>query len=304
MKKRAFVPNTPHHVYFISSDGSVLFYRVSDRLSFYTTLSVLAKRYKVTVTGVAIMFTHVHLMVQAADLAQFRQFMSCLLQAFSRILRQDRGLTGPVFRSPFGSAPQVSSKRQRSSLIYLLNNPVEKHLCNKAVQDRWNFLAYYDNPHPYSKQLVKRNVSEHLRDACSLVEAEARAGRFLRPALLRHLLRNLIREEQEQLTDHIIWQYRFIDFETAIALFGGYDRLLRTTEETNGQEFGVGETGDSGSDTAYLEMAGMAARAGLFENWALLHLDPDQQQAWFRKFRTHTHATDWQIRKFLGIRER
>lgn len=300
MKKRLFFADALHHVYFLAGAGNVLFYTQSDRLSFYTTLSVLAKRYGVTVVGVSIMFTHVHLMVQAADMAQFRLFMGQLIRTFSRLVREDRGQDGPVFNTPFGSAPQKDSKRQRSSLIYLLNNPVEKHLFAKAVEDRWTFLAYYGgDPYPFSTPLNKAYASRHMRDACSLVDAESRAGRFLRPALLRNLFRPLSREEQEQLADHIILVYRTIDYDAANNLFGGYERLLRATEETSGKEFEVGEEFDPTSDVPYLEMSRIASRSGLFDNWKLLHLTPSEQQGWMRKFRTNTHATEAQVRKFL-----
>ena len=69
MEKRRFSAGALHHVYFITRDGGVLFYRISDRLSFYTTISVLASRYKVDIIGISIMFTHVHLMVRARDLS-------------------------------------------------------------------------------------------------------------------------------------------------------------------------------------------------------------------------------------------
>jgi len=300
MRKRLFFADALHHVYFLAEAGNVLFYTRSDRLSFYTTLSVLAKRYGVIVVGVSIMFTHVHLMVRAVDMAQFRLFMGQLIRTFSRMVREDRGLSGPVFNTPFGSAPQKESKRQRSSLIYLLNNPVEKHLCAKAVGDRWTFLAYYGgDPHPFSAPLNKAYASRNMRHACSLVDTEFRAGRFLRPALLRNLFRPLSREEQEQLADHIILVYRTIDYDVANKLFGGYDRLLHATEETSGKEFEVGEVFDPSSDVPYLEMSRIASRSGLFENWKLLHLTSHEQQDWMRQFRTSTHANEVQVRKFL-----
>jgi REP element-mobilizing transposase RayT len=301
MEKRRFSAGALHHVYFITRDGGVLFYRISDRLSFYTTISVLASRYKVDIIGISIMFTHVHLMVRAEDLAQFRLFMNQLLRTFSKLINQDRGSQGPVFKTPFGSAPQTTDKRQRSSLIYLFNNPVEKRLCSKAVEDRWTFLAYYDDPHPFSAPLVKRYASHAMRDACQLVDAEARAGRYLRPVLLRTLFRKLSREEQEQLTDYVIQQYRFINYEAAIALYGGYDRMLRTTEETSGQEFDIGEEFDANSDVPFREMIRVAAQGRLFDGWALLRLDEQAQQKWIRRFRAETSATSRHIQKFLHL---
>lgn len=299
MKKRRFFADALQHVYFITRDGGVLFYTTSDRLAFYTLVSVLSKRYGVVVVGMCIMFTHVHLLVRATDLSQFRLFMGQLLKALSKIICDDRTLRGPLLKRPFGSAPLVSSKRQRSSLIYLYNNPVEKRLCTKAIEDRWTFLAYYGNAHPFSAPLVLKTASRRLRDACRLVTGEAAAGRYMRPALVRGLFRDLTQTERRQLSDFIISRYAFIDFAAAVSLFGSFDHLVRATESTTGQEFDIGEEWDPTSDVAYREMTRMAAEAGLLDNWSLLHLSAGDRAMWARNLRVATGATEHQVRRFL-----
>ena len=291
----------PLHIYFLARGGCVLFYRTTDRLSFYSVLSVLAKRFGVTVLGVSFMFTHVHLMVRTSDLAQLRLFIGQLIKTFSRLLREDRAVAGPQFETPFGSAPKVSLKEQRSCLIYIWNNPVEKKLCTKAVKDRWTFLAYYNNPFPFSERLVKRYASAQLQKACSVIDGESRAGRYLRPRFLRTLFATLVKKEQEQLADYIIGAYRFIDYTGAVKLFDSFDQLLIATEASTGKEFDVGEQYDPLSDAPYREMLRLVSKGHLFDNWKLLHLEPDEQKRLFRIFKNETAATDRQIRKFLHM---
>lgn len=304
MQTRRFVPGALNHIFFMSRDGGVLFYLTSDRLFFYSLLAVIARRYNVVVVGVCIMFTHVHLMVRAEDLAQLQAFMGQLLKALSTVFRKDRNLEGPVLKTPFGSAPRVASKQQRSSLIYLFNNPVEKHLCQRAEEDRWTFLAFYDGTvSPFSAPLVKRNASRRLRNACAVVDAESAAGRYLRPALLRRLSCGLRREELEQLSDYVIVKYPCIDYRLAVELFDGFERMLRTAEATTGKEFDIGEEFSPESDVPYREMIRLAAGAHLLDGWKLLHLDPESRAQWIRKFRSATHATDRQIGKFLHLAE-
>ena len=303
MKKRTFVIGAPLHVYFLARDGCVLFYRTTDRLSFYSVLAVLAKRFGVTVLGVSLMFTHVHLMVRVADLTQLRLFIGQLLKTFSRLLREDRGVTGPQFETPFGSAPKVSAKEQTSCLIYILNNPVEKKLCKKAVDDRWNFLAYYNSPFPFSQRLVKRNASMQLQKCCSLIDGEARAGRYLRPQLLRNLFAPLVKQEQEQLTDYLIGAYRFIDYDRVIKMFDTFDQLLLATEASSGKEFDVGEQYDPVSDIPYQEMLRLVSKAHLLDNWKLLHLGQEEQKQLARILKNETSASDRQIRKFLHLED-
>ena len=300
MKTRKFNPGAWHHIYCIAQNGGVLFYRITDRLSFFTVLSVFARRYNLIVLGVCLMFTHFHLMSRPVDLAQLRAFMREVLSTCSRILREDRRLAGgSVFRRPFGSAPKTNPKEQRSSLIYLFNNPVEKKLCKRAVEDRWTFLAYAQGDFPFSVKLVKRNVRYALRTSADIVDREAAAGRYLRPALLRQLFQDLTREEQEQLTDYIIQRYQFINFEEAISRFDSYAAMLTATDASSGKEFDVGEDFDPTSDVAYREMAKTAARNGLFDDWKLLHLDPQELQRWSRTLRSASSATEQQVRKFL-----
>ena len=302
MKNRKFLQGAWHHIYAITQDGGVLFYRLTDRLSFYTVASVFSKRYNIIVLALAIMFTHFHMMLRAVDLTQLRAFMQQLLSTFARIIREDRGLIkGPIFKRPFGSAPKVSAKEQRSSIIYLYNNPVEKKLCARAADDRWTFLRYAKIDFPFSSKLVKRNVRYALRTATDIVDQEASAGRYLRPALLRNLFRPLTREEQEQLTDYIIQRYRFIQHDEAISQFDSYEAMLAACDASSGKEFEIGEEFDPFSDIPYRDMAHMAARAGLFEDWKMLHLDQKDLEKWFRTFRSGCNATERQVRKFLHI---
>ena len=303
MKNRKFVSGAWHHIYTISHDGGVLFYRISDRLCLFTILSVYARKYKIVVLGLSIMFTHIHMMLRALDLSQQTAFISQSLSTFSRVINADRSRQGSLFRRPFGSAPKKSDKEKRSALIYLYNNPVEKHLCKKAVDDRWNFLAYCREPFPFSDKLIKHNVTFRLRKAAEYIDAESDAGRYLRPAALRRLFSGLTREEQEQLTDYIIQKYQFICYEEALELFGDSNKLLLATEASAGKEFDVGEEFDPHSDIAYREMCILAARARLFDDWKLLHLTREEQLKWAHRFRKETSATDNQIRKFLHLDE-
>lgn len=303
MENRKFFPGAWHHVYVISQDGGVLFYRITDRLTFFTILSVFARRYNVTVIGVSIMFTHLHLMVRALDLTQLKAFMQQVLSTFARIVRDDREVSGAIFKRPFGSAPRSSSKDRRSSLIYLLNNPVEKKLCSRAIEDRWTFLAYARKDFPFSERLIKRSVRHCLRNACDAVDCEFFAGRYLRPSRLRKLYEPLTRDEQEQLTDYIIQKYQFLNYEEAVGLFDNFNALLLATEASAGKEYDVGEVFDPSSDVAYREMCMVAARAGLFTNWRLLHLSPVERQRWYQQFLTTTNASERQVRKFLHMEE-
>ena len=301
MKNRKFYLGAWHHIFVITRDAGVLFYRITDRLSLYTVLSVFTRRFRIKVLGISIMFTHLHMMVEALDLTQLRSFMQQVLSTFSRIVQKDRDLTGTLFKRPFGSAPKTTDKEKRSSLIYLYNNPVEKRLFNHAIEDRWTFLAYAKGNFPFSEKLVKRNVRFALRTACDYVDREEKAGRYLHPARLRVLFEPLSRSEQEQLTDYIIQCYAFICHEEAVGLFQNLDALLLATDASSGKEFELGEAFEPNSDIAYREMCSLAARSGFLKDWKLLHLSVQERNRLIRQFRLSTSATEKQIEKFLHL---
>lgn len=303
MKNKSFPSGAWHHIYSITRDGGVLFYRITDRLCFFSIISIYVRRFNMIVLGLSIMFTHFHMMVRAIDTAHIRAFVGQCLATFTRIINDDRGSSGSLFKRPFGCASRFSNKEKRSSLIYLLNNPVEKKLCSNAVDDRWTFLAYSQKRFPFSAKLVKRNVRHCLRNACDVIDKEQAAGRFLRPKLLRRLFQPLTRVEQEQLTDYIIQKYQFIDYKEAVSQFDDYASLLVAVNASSGKEFGVREEFGFSSDVPYREMCSIAAGASLFDDWKLFSLSKAERYQWFRQLRGQTGAQDRQVQKFLHITE-
>ncbi len=299
MRNKRIMPGAWHHVYSITQDGGVLFYRISDRLCFYTIISVCARRFNIIVLGLSLMFTHFHMMLRAVDIAHLRAFVGTVLSIFTRLINADRRRNGALFKRPFGRAMRVSEKEKRSSIIYLLNNPVEKHLVKKAVEDRWTFLAHYGEAYPFTPKLVKRNVSFRLRCACDYVDGECAAGRSLIPSALRRLFEPLTRAEQEQLCDYIINKYCCIAYKEVIELFDGEENLMTAAAASTGKEFDVGEAYDPYSDVPYREMVTLASRKGLFDDWKLLHLDEAERGKWMQFFLNMTSANELQVSKFL-----
>lgn len=148
---------------------------------------------------------------------------------------------------------------------------------------------------------MKRNASKSLRRAWEFIDGEALAGRYLHPSALRQVFDPLSRREQEQLADYLIGAYRFIDYKDMLSLYDSKQDLLLATQASAGKEFDVGEVFDPDSDIAYCEMVRVAAKQHLLDNWKLLHLNPVEQSYWGRVFKRTTSATEWQIKKFLGI---
>ena len=240
MKNRKTMRKVPEgslqHIYKITSDGGVLFYRTIDHLVYYSIQSVMARRHNFPVLATCHMFTHTHDLCAPVDPAQIARYEQDVNSIFTREFNRETGRRGQLFRKPFGSAAERSDKDKRSALVYILNNPVEKRLCRCAVEDRWTFLAYYEREYPFSSKPVLKKCRWVLRDAIRMVDQEYRAGRYLKYALLHRLFAKLNSIEKEILTDHVIQRYFFFDKEACYRLFGSWEQMTVAADASKGKE--------------------------------------------------------------------
>ena len=298
--KRRTPEGSYQHVYKRTVDGGVLFYRVADHLVYYTVESVVARRHNLPIQASCHMFTHTHDVVAAADPSQLIAFEHDLNSIFTREYNEETGRQGRLFEGPFGSAAMSSEKDKRSALVYVFNNPVEKRLVRRAIEDRWTFLAYYDNAFPFSAKPMLSQCRWALRDALKEVDMEFRCGRYLGYAMLRRLFEGLNDEERWQLTDYIIHRYFYLDVKGGSKLFGGLSGMVKTVDATKGREFGVKEEHDKWSDVPYREMCVAAGRAGLLKpGFPLWNLSASRIEEIGRTLQGKTGATDLQVAKFL-----
>jgi hypothetical protein len=290
------------HIYKITADSGVLFYRTVDHLVYYTIESVMSRRYNIPVVVACHMFNHTHKLSAPVDLTQMISCESNINIAFVKEYNKETGRRGRLFKGPFGSAPKRVDKDKRSALIYILNNPVEKHLCQHAAEDRWTFLAYFEKDYPFSPKPVLSRARWALRNAMKEVNHEFCCGRYLRYSMLYRLFAELNPIEQEQLADYIIQTYFYFDRELCYEVFGGRPKLLSAVENSKGKEFDVGEVFDPISDIPVKEMCGIADQYKLLgPGLPLLNLPDKRRKALAEYLRRHTHANDIQVSRFLHL---
>lgn len=294
------------HVYKRTSDNGVLFYRLIDRLVYFTIQSVCARKHRVCVLVASYMYTHVHEALRVFDASQLAAYERDTNSLFAKEYNRETGHTGPVFESPYGRAPKIGDKSIRSCLAYVVNNPVEKKLCRLAEEDRWTFLAYYKQDFPFSRRPQLSRARSCLRKALLLVSHECAAGRYLHYALLHQLFAPLDPFEREQLTDHIIQCYFFFDREECCRYFGTVDKMIAAVAVTTGSEFDVGEVYEPFSDVPYREMCALVEKHKLLgPGLPFLHLTKDRLGKFVRYLGDHTSATERQVLRFLhhaGVR--
>ena len=191
-------------------------------------------------------------------------------------------------------------KDQRSCLVYVLNNPVEKKLVHRADQDRWSFLAYYEKDYPFSSKPVLRYSRKVLVDAIHLTEHEYLSGRWLSFPLLHQCFSKLDNNEREQLTDFIIQRYFYFDRQACYDLFGGYEQIVQATEISRGADFEIKEEFDPYSDLPYKEMSVITSRYGMLDQgMPLFHLSDARMDKLIVFLRNNTAASNSQIYRFV-----
>ena len=239
-RNRIYKEGALHHLYLKAIGGEVLFYRVEDYLVYFTLFCVLARKYKLTVEALCIMFNHTHSALKAATKEIFRSFCRDLQSGFTKLQNEEYRRTGPRMMKS-GYAPKTSSKAARSNIIYIANNAVEGLLCGHAIEYKWNFLAYYANDHPFSEKLVKRHCRFRMRKSLSMVDRAAKQGSFLNYSLLAGIFEGLTPDEKLQMTDYIVVKYNVIDYEAMISRFGSFEKALSAFDLTTKGENDISE---------------------------------------------------------------
>ena len=195
-RRRRFAYEGTEHIYKNTKDGGLLFYTLSDYLVFFTITCVTAEKMDITLAALTLMRDHVH---------------------------EELEVSHPKIMADY---ERIVKSRIRDSFAYLGNNPVERKLCRRAIEYRWNFLAYAHSAHPFSKPLVIRDASKSLRRAVKVVQSLHKQRNILNYAVLKRLFEPLCPEEIQQLTDFIISTYNVIDYEAAASWYGSVDKMI------------------------------------------------------------------------------
>ena len=106
------------------------------------------------------MIDHIHSLIQADSVRELSGFVSRTTSVFARVYNKERKRCGPLFEERFGSAPKADLKRLISCIIYLANNPVERRICVRAEEYRWNFIAYIGFSLPFFREVLCEGAVE------------------------------------------------------------------------------------------------------------------------------------------------
>lgn len=301
-RRRRFIVNECNHVYQRTINGKILFYDREDFLVYYMIVSVWARKRGVRILIMCLMIDHVHMLIETDTLEQMADFVRDYTSVFVREYNDSIRRCGQLFSKSYGSAPKKGDKKTRSAIVYIGNNPVEKKLCRKAEDYRWNFLKYIQCKFPFSKNLPVKKYSRRLSRAMEIVKARARADCYMNYAQLYSVFADLDDDEKDILTDYIITAYFPFDVDRLMCHYNDYEQMIEAMHSTSGAEYDLNEVRYSGSDQIYWDMISYLRRVtGINRVRSVLQLEDSRKLDLAEQLRINTCATMFEISKFLHL---
>lgn len=301
-KKRRFIPGECMHVYQRTVDGFNIFYDREDFIVFYTIFSVVAKAYDIVVLELCLMIDHIHMLLSSDSIKEISAFVRHYTSLFARVYNDAIGRKGQLFHKSFGSAPKKGSKKIRSTIVYIGNNPVEKFLSSSAEKYRWNFLAYIGNAHPFSEQKALSECSVRLRNAMKEVKKSSDVGNFLLYAQARRMFGKLSASECEILTDYIVTVYYPFDNELLLSFYESWEDMMHAMKSTAGSDYDIKEKYHPGTDLIYQDMLEAVGDLMVSPLRSVTVMPDDMKFELAGHLRYRTGASDMQISKFLHMK--
>lgn len=300
LKKRLFYQGILNHGYQRTIGKTLIFYNISDYLVYFTIFCIEAKKSGVKVLSLCLMPDHIHHSTIARRKEILTKFIQVSSSKFTIAHNPVCYRKGPLFDSPFGSAPKPGGKKARTNLIYVGNNAPERHLCTKAEEYRWNFLSYYKNPNPFSEPLSLHRASWRMKKAVHEVKFQFAQSKPMTYAQLQRIFRTLDDREKRQLVDYIITLYNVIDYQSAIRFFDSYEDMLSAMHANTGSEYDLNEIFMGRSDACYARLTQIILRETSVEDiHEILSWPEDKKITLMMKLMGRTEATPEQLAAYL-----
>lgn len=303
MKRRRFRPGCVHHIYQRPKHGIVLFHTLRDFLVFLTIFFVAKEKSPVRILGVCPMIDHLHTVLEAdrkEDMSAFVQdYTSKFVKEYDRSLDKN---SGRLFTTRYGCAPKRNTKDARSAIAYVYNNAPERKLCERAIEYKWNLLAFAHSNHPFSQKIVLKKASPALRKSMNRVSAFHRSKTALGYAVLGQLFKGLDRNEVLQLTDFILATYCNVDFQRTISFYGSLETMIIAIDSNTGNDYNFKEEFVGYTDAVYARMGAMLRRrTGLSDLKAIMKLPESQRRELYAYLLAQGDFIPRQVEKYLQL---
>lgn len=288
------------HVFLKGVNGWGIFYQLQDAILYYTMYSVLVRELNIPILSFSIMFNHTHSLTGSVPRGLTGKFQRRLEISFALRYNKEHNRKGKLFMDSFGCSEKTNTKQVMGCAAYVANNSVAGHLYKSARDDRWTMLAYYDNPHPFSEPIVRSKCRPAMKRALTLVDACRKNEAVLNYAVQRNIFAKLNKTERTQITDYILYRYRFLDYDGLIALYGSFSNVIAAMETNAGAEYEIKD--EYGDHSCYRTMLRLVKDLG-YKDYCFENLSPEELSGLAETLRRKTGANMTCIRKFLHLRQ-
>ena len=300
--RRKIPSDTFQHIYQRSIKQFVIFYSTEDRLVYFTIFAVMARTYGIIVLALALMFDHIHSLIRAVDRKGYARFVGVTTLTFALAYNRDSGRKGALFEKAYSNAPKRRDKDVRTCVAYNYNNSVEKKLFARAEEDRWNFLAYIGNSHPFSAPIDRKKASKKLLLSMDAATRYHKRNEYLGYPVVRKLFDGLSADEREQLLDFIISLYLPIDRERLLGLYKSYDDMVIAINSNTGSEYDIDEKFDPESHQDFAQMLEIMRRSSFADDPRSIILAPKAKRRQIADTLLHlTGGSRNHVKRFLHL---
>lgn len=254
-------------------------------LILYSIEASLAHKYGITIISACYMFNHIHRCEIAPTKDALTEYEGETASLFTRLYNQDKSRSGKLWLSPFGSAVKRDGKNVRACINYIHNNAPEKKLCSRAIQYKWDYLAYATDSQPFSKKYVQREATKNMKQYVHSVRTQAQNGSHLDYLFLKTARQSLDKTEWLQLIDLIISSYHLVNYAVAAEYFGSMKSLMTAPDDNTGKEFDIKEDFGSSSFLPYCRMFNLVKKNG-YGDFSPFRLTEDEKSSLIRLFRS------------------
>ena len=296
--KRIYKDDVPQHVCNKGINGQVIYYTNADCICFLTLYYCLAQEYGIVTSAFSLMPNHFHAQQWASCLRNFLAFNQQIKSRFMAEYNVGHNRSGALFESPFVSFPKSVAKLVKANISYICNNAFAGKIAKGLTDYRWNLLAYYNNPHPFSEPIVRSKASAAMRRALAIVDDAFEHLQPLNYAVQKRINKKLNPKERAQILDYIISKYNILDYDKMLSFFDSYEYALKAMSTSQGSEHDMKEDWDDYS--VYKEMSRILIRCG-FSDFNIDAMSQETKQMLRHEIYNLTNATSRQIEKYLHL---
>ena len=228
-----------YHIYQRSADKSRIFLQNYDALCFITIYRVLGLKHNIDTLAFCLMDNHLHVLCRAEEMNLLNDFVRDYTSLFVKEYNTYHRRKGSLFPKHFGRAPKKESKKIRTCISYINNNPVEAHKESSMEKYVWNLFAYGNSKNPFSEPVKLRYCSQRLRRSVQEVRYACSRNEILRYRHLERLFENLSKNEKIQLRDLILSSYSPVNYKKLAGLYGSIDRAKLAINSFMGSEYDI-----------------------------------------------------------------